>query len=92
MPLKRRLPKRGFRNLFRRRYATVSLRDLSRFESGTVVDVPALVESGLVKKVLAGVKVLGTGEIAVPLTLKVHRCSESARRKVEAAGGRVEEI
>jgi large subunit ribosomal protein L15 len=90
MPLQRRLPKRGFRNIFKKRYAIVNLRDLGRFERGSVVDETALVNAGLVKGERDGVKLLGQGAIDYPLVVKVNRCSKSARTGIEAAGGQVE--
>lgn len=90
MPLQRRLPKRGFTNIFKKDYAVVNLRDLGRFEKGSVVDEAALVEAGLVKGKRDGVKILGQGGIDFPLVIKVHRCSKSARVDIEAAGGQVE--
>jgi len=92
MPLKRRLPKRGFTNIFRKKYAEINVRDLSRFEEGAVVDEKALVRSGLIKSVYDGVKVLGDGEIQRTLTLKVHKSTKTAREKIEAAGGKVEVV
>ena len=90
MPLQRRLPKRGFTNIFKKDYALVNLRDLARFEKGAVVDEKALVEAGLVKGKRDGVKLLGQGKIDFPLTVKVNQCSKGARANVEAAGGQVE--
>jgi len=90
MPLQRRLPKRGFTNIFRKEFAIVNIRDLGRFEKGSVVDKIALTAAGLVKRRSDGVKLLGQGTIDYPLVLKVDRCSGSARAKVEAVGGRVE--
>ena len=95
MPLYRRLPKRGFLPYGgKTEYAVVNVKDLSaRFAAGTVVDPDGLVEAGLIKRANRGaVKVLGDGAVAHPLTVKAHRISESARQKVEAAGGRVEVI
>ncbi|KPJ61520.1 MAG: 50S ribosomal protein L15 [Deltaproteobacteria bacterium DG_8] len=92
MPLKRRLPKRGFHNIFRRRFATINIRDLIRFEKGSVVDVKTLITSGLVKRSHARIKLLGEGKINYPLTLKVHSHSKAAKEKIEAAGGKVEII
>jgi large subunit ribosomal protein L15 len=95
MPLYRRLPKRGFLPYGgRTEYALVNVRDLAaRFPAGGVVDPDALVQAGLVKKsAREAVKVLGDGELGHALTVKAHKVSESARRKVEAAGGRVEVI
>lgn len=91
MPLQRRLPKRGFNNIFRTEYAVVNLSSLEeRFESGAVVDAESLKACGLIKKELDGVKVLGKGEITKALTVKVAAISESAKAKIEAAGGKAE--
>jgi large subunit ribosomal protein L15 len=90
MPLQRRLPKRGFTNIFRTEFAIVNIRDLGRFEKGSVVDKAALTAEGLVRRNSHGVKLLGQGTIDYPLVLKVDRCSTSARGKLEAVGGRVE--
>ena len=92
MPLARRLPKRGFTNIFKRHYAVVNIRDLERFARDSVVDVKALRDSGLVKQLQAGIKLLGEGSIQHPLTVKVHACSRSAQQKIEAAGGKVETV
>jgi large subunit ribosomal protein L15 len=90
MPLQRRLPKRGFTNIFRKEFAVVNIRDLGRFEKGSVVDKAALKAAGLLKRNSDSVKLLGQGTIDYPLVLKVDRCSGSARAKVEAVGGSVE--
>ena len=90
MPIQRRLPKRGFTNIFRKKIAVVNIRDLARFESGSVVDEKALAEAGLIKGQRDGVKLLGKGEIGYPLEIKVNLISKSAREKIEAAGGKVE--
>jgi len=92
MPLQRRLPKRGFRNIFKKRFALVHLRELNRFSEGEVVDVEALRQAGLVKKVYDGVKILGDGELKVALTVRVHKFTKSAQEKIEAASGKVEMI
>ena len=93
MPLQRRVPKRGFNNIFRTEYATVNVSDLeARFEDGAVVDVDAIVASGLLKKTLDGVKILGNGEISKKLDVKANAFSESAKAKIEAAGGKAEVI
>ena len=92
MPLQRRLPKRGFKNPFRKEWSVVNLRDLSDFPEGAVVDVESLRSSGLVKKVAFGVKILGEGEMSRPLTVRAHAFSLSARKKIEAAGGKAEVI
>jgi len=92
MPLQRRLPKRGFTNIFRKEYAIVNLSDLEQFGAGSTVDVLALLEAGLIKKVHAGVKLLADGDIKKSLTLKVHKFSQAAKDKVEAAGGKIEVV
>ena len=90
MPLQRRVPKRGFTNIFKKKFALVNVRDLNRFEANSIVDVEALQKVGLVKKVHDGVKVLGKGEVSVPLTLRVHRVSKGAAEKIVAAEGKIE--
>ncbi|TRZ99549.1 MAG: 50S ribosomal protein L15 [Deltaproteobacteria bacterium] len=91
MPLQRRLPKRGFVNVFREETAIVNVKELNRFEAGTVVDAEALRREGLVKGTCpGGVKLLGNGEVTRKLTVKVDRASKSAVEKVVAAGGTVE--
>ena len=90
MPLQRRLPKRGFRNIFKKRYALVHIRDLNRFSAGEVVDVEALLKAGLVKKAADAVKIVGDGELTIALTVRAHAVTESARKKIEAASGKVE--
>jgi len=92
MPLQRRLPKRGFSNIFRKKFAEINIRDLARFESGSRVDEPALIRSGLVSGKRDGIKLLGKGEIAHPLSVQVNRASKNARAKIEAAGGTIEVI
>ena len=92
MPLKRRLPKRGFHNIFKRRYAVVNIKDLVKFEQGSVVDIQAIRAAGIAKASSPGIKLLGEGTISYPLTVKVHACSSAAREKIEAAGGHVETI
>jgi len=92
MPIHRRLPKRGFTNIFGRKIATINIRDLKRFDSGSVVDEAALVGCGLVKGVRDGIKLLGFGDIDYPLTIKVNTVSKSAKQKIEAAGGSVEVV
>ena len=91
MPLHRRLPKRGFTNIFKKQFGIVNLKDLDQFDDGATVDRQALQEKGLVGKKYDMVKVLGTGEIAKKLTIKVDKVSESARKKIEVAGGKIEE-
>ena len=92
MPIHRRLPKRGFKNIFRRKISTINIRDLKRFESGSVVDESALISCGLVKGERDGIKLLGHGEITYPLTIKLNEISDGARKKIEAAGGNVEVV
>ena len=92
MPLKRRLPKRGFTNIFKKKYVLINIRDLSVFEEGTVVDDRALIECGLIKGSYDGIKVLGDGEISYPLIVKVHKYSKSAKDKIEAVGGKTEVV
>lgn len=92
MPLQRRLPKRGFTNIFRKEISIVNLGDLEIFDSGSTVDVAALVKAGLVKKIGDGVKLLADGDIKKPLIIKVHRSSQAAKEKIEAAGGRIEVV
>jgi large subunit ribosomal protein L15 len=92
MPLQRRTPKRGFTNIFKKRYAVLNVRDLNRFDADSVVDPTALKEKGIIKKVYDGVKVLGMGEIKVPLTVRAHKISTSAAQKIEKAAGKVEVI
>ncbi len=92
MPLTRRIPKRGFTNIFRRPWTIVNLRDLSRFPADAVVDEAALREAGLVKNQVLRIKVLGQGEVTVPLVVKVQAVSSQARSRIEAAGGRVEVV
>lgn len=91
MPIHRRLPKRGFTNIFKTRIAIVNIRDLNRFASDTLVDEVALREAGLVKGRWDGIKLLGHGELESPLSVKLQLISAGARRKIEAIGGKVEE-
>lgn len=91
-PLQRRLPKRGFTNIFKKVYAEVKLEDLNRFAPGTVVTPEVLQESGLVKKLEDGVKILGNGELKQSLTVRAHGFTKSAAAKIEAAGGKIEVI
>lgn len=94
MPLFRRLPKRGFTNIFAKEWAEVNVEALNDFEQGTVVTPELLIEKGIVKKQKAkdGVRVLGNGDIKVALTVKAHHFSKSAAEKIEAAGGKAEVI
>jgi large subunit ribosomal protein L15 len=93
MPLQRRLPKRGFNNIFRKEIVAVNVADLNaRFEDGAVVDVESLISVGLLKNSFDGVKILGNGELTKKLTVKANAFSESAKQKIEAAGGNAEVI
>ena len=92
MPLQRRLPKRGFNNIFKKEYAVVNVKDLNIFEDGMEVTVELLKEAGLVNKVKDGVKLLGDGELEKKLTVKVNKVSRQAEEKVTARGGKVEVI
>ena len=92
MPLQRRLPKRGFNNIFATKYATVKVSDLEKFEAGSVVTAEALIEKGIIKKALEGVKVLGNGELTKELTVQVAAYTASAKEKIEKAGGKAEVI
>ena len=93
LPLFRRLSKRGFNNYnFRTVYAIVNVSDLNRFEDGTVVTKELLMESGLVKKELDGIKILGDGKLEKKLTVKASKFTNSAKEKIEASGGKIEVI
>lgn len=89
-PLYRRIPKRGFNNIFATEYATVNVSDLERFEDGTIVDVELLIKEGMIKKELAGLKVLGNGNLTKKLTVVAKKFSDSAKTKIEAVGGKTE--
>ena len=90
MPIYRRLPKRGFTNIFAKQYAEVKVSDLNKFEDGAVVDAQALLEAGIISKALDGVKVLGNGELTKKVTVKAAKFTASAASKIEAAGGKAE--
>jgi len=92
MPIHRRLPKRGFTNIFKKKYAVLNIRDLARFDSGSTVDEAALVQVGLVRGIRDGIKLLGQGEIDRPLSIRLHAVSKAARVKIEKAGGQIEDI
>lgn len=92
MPLQRRLPKRGFTNIFKKEYAIVNVKDLNIFADGTEITPELLYNSGLVKKVKAGVKILGDGDLEKKLVVKAHKISKQAEEKVTAKGGKVEVI
>jgi large subunit ribosomal protein L15 len=90
MPIHRRLPKRGFTNIFKKNIAVINIRDLSRFEKDSIVDEDALFSSGLVKGKIDGIKLLGQGEMKTPLTVRLNTVSKNAREKILAAGGNIE--
>ena len=92
MPLARRIPKRGFNNIFAKPLEAVNLKALDAFEDGAVVDSQALLSKGILSKCTYGVKILGNGEITKKLTVKAAAFSESAKQKIEAAGGKAEVI
>lgn len=90
MPLQRRLPKRGFTNIFKKQYTLININNLNRFEPETILDMEALKKAGFVKSVKDEIKLLGAGEISHALVIKVHKVSKTAWEKIEAAGGKVE--
>ena len=90
MPLHRRLPKGGFTNIFKKKIAVINIRDLAKFEGGSIVDETALLRAGLVKGRRDGIKLLGQGEIKIPLTIKLSEVSKNAIEKIIAAGGNIE--
>ncbi len=92
MPIYRRLPKRGFTNIFAKKYTEINVSDLNKFEDGTVVDATLLKETGVISKELDGVVVLGRGELTKKVTVKVARVTKGAAEKIEKAGGKVEVI
>ena len=92
MPIYRRLPKRGFNNIFAKKYTEINVADLNKFEDGTVVDATLLKETGVISKILDGVVVLGRGELTKKITVKAARVTAGAAKKIEAAGGKVEVI
>ena len=92
MPLYRRVPKRGFTNIFAKRYEVINVDTLNMFENGTVVTPELLIENGIISKVYDGVKILGNGELEKNLTVKATKFSKTAAEKIEAAGGKVEVI
>ena len=89
-PLMRRLPKRGFNNIFAKEYATINVSDLERFEDGTTVNIALLLNEGIIRKELDGLKVLGNGNLTKKLTVEATNFSASAIKKIEAAGGKTE--
>ncbi len=92
MPIYRRLPKRGFTNIFAKEYVAVNVEVLDRFEKGTEVTAELLKEAGVISKIKDGIKILGRGEITKPLTVKAAKFTESAASKIAAAGGKAEVI
>jgi len=92
MPLQRRIPKRGFTNIFRREYSVVNIQDLEAMAGSDPVTPEMLMQKGLIKDMKTGVKVLGTGELKAKLTVRAHKFSKSAVEKIQAAGGKVEVI
>ena len=90
MPLYRRVPKKGFTNIFRTEYATVNVGQLEIFDNGATVTVETLKEAGLVKKTLAGVKILGNGDLTKKITVEAAKFSQAAKEKIEALGGKAE--
>ena len=92
MPLYRRLPKRGFKNIFAKQYVTINVEALEKLEDGTEVTAQVLKDNGIISKTLDGVKILGRGELTKKLNVKVAKFSESAKEKIEKAGGKAEVI
>ena len=92
MPIHRRLPKRGFTNIFRKKIAIINIRDLAKFESGSIVDETALIKAGLIKGKRDGIKLLGGGDINMPLTIRLNKVSKAAAEKITAAAGQIERL
>ncbi|MDD4296436.1 MAG: 50S ribosomal protein L15 [Ruminiclostridium sp.] len=92
MPLYRRVPKRGFNNIFAKTYTEVKLSDLEVFDNGTVVNAELLKDKGIIRKVNDGIVILGTGDLSKNLTIQAARFTKSAQEKIEAAGGKVEVV
>ena len=92
MPIYRRLPKRGFKNIWRKEYAEVNVETLNLFDDGTTVDAVVLVEAGILKNVLDGVRILGNGELTKKLDVKAQGFTKSAKEKIESAGGTAEVV
>jgi len=90
MPLQRRLPKRGFTNIFKKEYSVINIRDLQRFSPNSTIDRESFIQAGLIKNKTQRIKILAKGEITIPLILKVDKISEMARQKIESAGGKIE--
>ena len=91
-PLYRRIPKRGFKNHFKREYAIVNVADLERFEDGTVVNMELLLNEGIIRKELDGLKVLSNGDLTKKLTVVANKFSKEAKTKIESLGGKIEEV
>jgi large subunit ribosomal protein L15 len=92
MPLHRRIPKRGFTNIFKKEFETVNIKDLQRFETTPNIDIDVLKKSGLIKSGNTLIKLLGDGEISFPVNIKVHQATKSAVEKIESSGGKIEFI
>ncbi len=92
MPLQRRIPKRGFNNIFAKQIVSINVGALNAFEDGATVDTDAIIKAGITKKSGDGIKILGNGELKKNLTVKVSAFSETAKQKIEAAGGKAEVI
>ena len=92
IPLYRKLPKRGFNNRFAKAYAIINVSDLECFDNGAVIDIDTLLSEGIIKKELDGLKVLGNGELTKNITVRAAGFSASAKEKIEAAGGKAEEV
>ena len=91
MPIHRRMPKRGFTNIFKKNIALINIRELSKFENGTIIDEDILVNSGMVKGKYDSRKLLGHGDINIPLTIRLKNVSKNAREKILSAGGNIED-
>ena len=92
MPLQRRIPKRGFVNIFAKNIKAVNVGELEKFDDGTVIDAQKLIEAGIIKNRFDGIKILGNGDLTKKLTVKVNAYSSSAKQKIETAGGKAEVI
>lgn len=92
MPLSRRVPKRGFRSVFRKRYAIINVEQLNRFNDGETITPERLIEDGMIKKIMNGLKILSKGEINKKINVKAHKFSKEAINKIESAGGKAEVI
>ena len=92
MPLQRRLPKRGFKNLFKKEYEIIHVRDLNKLDQASSLDIDSLKNAGLIRGSKKKVKILGDGEISTPIKIRVHKVTRAARQKIETAGGKIELI